>query len=367
MTKKVFVLAGEASGDLLGAEAMQAIKHQTNGDVQFRGVGGKQMQAEGLESLYPMTDLSVMGLFEVLRRLPTLIKRMLQTEKAIRSWQPDLILTIDAPDFSFRLAKRVRDTGIKHVHYVAPTVWAWRPGRAKKIAKLIDHLLAVLPFEPPYFEKEGLPCTYVGHPVSRLGIDTIDRQQFRIQHNIAAETKLLCMLPGSREGEVTRLLPVFQETVKRLRQDDPDLKVVVPLADTVADKVKSLINMDVIYTNGEQEKYAAMRASDAALAASGTVSLQLAMAEIPFVIGYKMNPITAWLAKKVVKVPSMTLVNLLLDKPVVPEFFQNDCTSVRLCQALQDCFSPSKRTAFLKDLKEVKQKIESSNNFLYLS
>lgn len=333
----VFLVAGEPSGDALGARLMAGLKAETDGTVRFAGIGGDAMAAGGLSSLFPMADLSVMGLAEVLPRLPRIVRRLRQAARAVREMRPDVVVTIDSPDFSFRLAKRLRGKGIPLVHYVAPTVWAWRPGRARRIARFLDHLLAVLPFEPPYFEREGLKCTFVGHSVVESGADRADGPAFRRRHGIAGDAPLLCVLPGSRQGEVSRLLPVFGETLERLAVRNPGLRAVLPAAEAVADAVVRAAegwSLPVIVVRGQDEKYAAFAAADAALAASGTVSLELALAGTPAVIAYKVNAMTAWLVRRMVRIPSVNLVNIVLGRPAVPEFLQEDCRPELLADAL---------------------------------
>ncbi|MBT3360017.1 MAG: lipid-A-disaccharide synthase [Rhodospirillales bacterium] len=334
----VFLVAGEASGDALASRLMSSLQEQTGGAVRFAGVGGAKMAEQGLESLFPMEDLSVMGLAEVLPRLPRLIKRLKQTERAIRSLKPSALVTVDSPDFSFRLAKRLRGQGIPLIHFVAPTVWAWRPGRARKIAGFLDHLLALFPFEPPYFEREGLSCSFVGHSVVESGAAAGDGAAFRRQRNIAPDTPLVCVLPGSRHGETSRLLPVFEETLRKLAAVRPGLRAVVPLAPTVADEVLRTVEnwpVPVETVTGEAAKFDAFAAADVALAASGTVSLELALAGLPTVIAYKTSPITAWLARRLVRVRFASLVNIVLEREAVPEFLQENCRADTIAEALE--------------------------------
>ncbi len=348
--KRIFVLAGEASGDLLGGRLLDAITQQADFPVEFTGVGGPTMEEAGLKSLFPMSELSIMGVFEVIRHLPQILRRLDEVTRYIQETKPDVVVTIDLPDFSFRLAKKLRGLGIPHVHYTAPTVWAWRPGRAKKVSRLVDHLLCILPFEPPYFAPYSLPCTFVGHMVTELGIETIPRDKFRKDNDLLTQDTLLCLLPGSRRGEVERLLPIFKDTVRRLKIMHPSLTVAIPVVEAVKDIIEKELKdlkVPIIYVKDQQQRYEAMRAADVALAASGTVNLELAMAGVPFVIAYKMNPLTAWLAPKVIKVKYMTMTNILLDRPAVPEFFQNDCTAENLFSAVH---------MFLKD-KTLKEKL----------
>ena len=339
----VYLIAGEESGDRLGAPLMAALKELTGGQVRFAGVGGAAMTREGLQSLFPMNDLAVMGLAEVLPRLPRLIKRLNAVTADIRRVKPKVLVTIDAPDFGFRVAKRLRghadDTpGIKLVHYVAPSVWAWRPGRAKKVAGFLDHLLALLPFEPAYFEAEGLGCTYVGHPVLLSGAERGDGAAFRQSHHIAADTPVLVVLPGSRTGECARMLPVFSKTVTRLVERFPALEVVVPTlpqTQTQAEAALRKLKVPLHFVSGDAAKFDAFAAADAALAASGTVALELAMAGTPTVIGYRVALVTSLLAKVLLKTPFVNLVNILLGREAIPEFLMERCRDDAMAEALE--------------------------------
>ena len=338
----IFFVAGEASGDALGARLMASLREQTGNSVRFAGVGGTRMAEQGLESLFPMEDLSVMGLAEVLPRLPRLIKRLSETRRAVGRLQPSAVVTIDSPDFSFRLAKRLRGEGIPRIHYVAPTVWAWRPGRARKIARILERLLVLFPFEPPYFEREGLSCCFVGHSVVESGAAHGNGEAFRRQRDIAPDAPLVCVLPGSRRSETSRLLPVFESALRDLVKAKPGLRAVVPLAPTVADEVARAIRswpIPVETVTGEAEKFDAFAAADVALAASGTVALELALAGLPTVIAYKMNTVTAWLARRLVRVRFANLVNIVLDQEAVPELLQENCRADRIAEALHTLLS----------------------------
>ena len=300
----VFLVAGEPSGDELGARLMAAIEQRRR--VRFAGVGGPLMEARGLSSLFPMAELSVMGLAEVVPHLPKLIRRLSQTAAAVRQCRPAVLLTIDSPGFNFRLAKRLKGAGVPIVHYVAPSVWAWRPGRARAVAGYLDHLMALLPFEPPYFEAEGLATTFVGHPVLEDGLDGIvergDGEGFRRRHRIPPGATVLCVLPGSRRSETGRLLPVFARTLGLLKEQFADLYAVVPTVDTVADEVTAAAAgwpVPAVVIAAASEKAAAFAAADVALAASGTVALELAVAGVPAVIAYRVHPLTGWLGPPV--------------------------------------------------------------------
>ena len=332
----IFLVAGEPSGDVLGGRLMAALKAQSRAEPRFVGIGGERMIAEGLESLFPMAELSVMGYLEVVPKIPRLLARVRQTAAAARRLRPAVVVTIDSPDFSFRVARRLAGAGIPLVHYVAPQVWAHRPGRAAKIAKFLDHLLAILPFEPPYFEAVGLPCSYVGHAIVEEGADQGDGPAFRGRHHIPGEAPLVCALPGSRHGEVTRHLPVFGETLGLLAARFPGLRAVVPTVAAIADEVRAGAAAWPVETRvvGGDEKYDAIAAADVALAASGTIALELAIAGTPMVITYKANPLTAWLARRMIRVDYVCLVNLILDRPAVPELLQDACRPDRLADAV---------------------------------
>jgi lipid-A-disaccharide synthase len=355
----VFLIAGETSGDLLGARLMVRLKERTCGAVRFDGVGGPRMQAEGLVSRFPMDELSVMGLAEVVPRIPRLLRRIAEMTAAIEAERPDVVVTIDAPDFCFRVARRVARTR-NHpplVHYVAPTVWAWRPGRARKIARFLDHLLALFPFEPPYFEREGLACSFVGHPAVESGVGEGDGDRFRRAHGLAADGRLLLLLPGSRRAEIAHLLPVFIETVRRLASAHPDLAVAVPIAPSVRDAVLlGLAELPVrpILIEDETSKFDAFAAADAALAASGTVTLELALARTPTVVAYKVNRLTAAILRRVLRTEFVALPNIVLGQLVMPELLQESCTPERLAHEVGKLLAePAARTAQLRALEKV--------------
>lgn len=286
------------------------------------------MEEQGLNSLYPMSDLSVMGLTEVLPHLPKLLRRLRETVDSAIRLDPTALVTIDSPDFCFRVARRLKGRGMPMIHYVAPSVWAWKPGRARKIAGFLDHLLALLPFEPPYFERVGLGCTFVGHPVVESAADHGDGAKFRRQHNIEKDVPLICVLPGSRSGETTRLLPIFGSTLSLLKQRRPNIQAVVPTVRGVATTVETAVAgwpVPTLVVRNDTEKFDAFAASDAALAASGTVSLELAMARLPAVIAYRVNPMTAWLARRLLRIRHVSLVNIIMGREIVPERLQDDC------------------------------------------
>lgn len=327
---KVFVIAGEVSGDKLGAALMAGLK--AGGDVAFRGVGGPLMQAEGLQSQFPMDELSVMGLAEILPKYFALKRRIAQTAAAVIAQKPDVLITIDSPDFCLRVAKLVKAaTHIPTVHYVAPTVWAWRAGRAAKMAAHIDHVLALFPFEPPYMTAAGMSCDFVGHPVVAEPVASdAAALAFRASHGIG-DAPLILALPGSRRGEVSRLADRFGAALRDVLVARPDARVVVPCAGPVYAMVQQMTagwpGDPVLIAPGDAAKGAAFKAADVALAASGTVSLELAANGTPMVIAYDMAWLSRVLIARMLRVDTVTLVNLVSDTRLVPEFVGKACVA----------------------------------------
>lgn len=355
----LFVMAGEPSGDALGARLMAATRRLTGGQVRFIGIGGEKMIAEGLVSLFPMGELTLFGVFELLPHLPNLIRRIDQTAATILRERPDVVIGIDSPGFTLRVAKKVRaaQPSIPLIHYVAPTVWAWKPKRAAKYAAIYDHLLAILPFEPPYFEREGLPCSFVGHSVVEGGAGRGDGSRFRAAHGLADRDRVVVVLPGSRKGEVARLLPDFRATLERLMPRHPNLVAVVPTVATVRDRVAAALAdwpLRTILVEGDADKHDAFAAAEVALAASGTVALELALARLPSVIAYRLNPITVALYRRLIRVKYVNLVNLMLDRMLVPELLQEECRPDRLADALGRLLDdPQARQAQIDGVAEV--------------
>ena len=321
----VFLVAGEPSGDALGGRLMAALRERAGGHIDFAGVGGERMAAEGLESLFPMTDLSVMGLVEVLPRAPRLLRRLRQTAVAVRARRPDAVVTIDSPGFNLRLARRLRGFDRPLIHYVAPTVWAWRAGRARTMAALFDRAMALLPFEPPYFERAGLPCGFVGHPAVEDPAPA-DGAGFRARHGIAPDAPLLAVLPGSRAGEVRRMLPVYLAAARELAARLPGLRLVTATVPAVADSVAGADwPLPPVIVGDAAERRAAFAAADAAIATSGTVTLELAVARTPMAVCYRVAPATFAIARRLVRARFFCLVNLVLDRPAIPELLQSAC------------------------------------------
>jgi len=335
---RVFVVAGEPSGDQIGGRLMAALREATDDRIRFAGVGGDAMTGQGLHSMFPMEELSLMGLMEVVPHIPRLLKRIRETASAIDSMEPDVVVTIDSPSFAYAVIKRVRRSTAPKVHYVAPTVWAWRPWRVHKIKRYFDMMLALLPFEPPFFEKAGMPCRFVGHPVVEYQANEGDGPAFRERHGIAADDTVICVLLGSRRGEVTRHAAPFSGAIDLLSQKHPSLHVVTPTVPGVSGLVQSLTAdwaVPVTVVQDSNEKYAAMAASNAAIAASGTVALEVALARLPAVVAYRISNITAAILRPLLKVRYVNLVNLILDREVVPERLQFQCTAEILADEVE--------------------------------
>jgi lipid-A-disaccharide synthase len=302
------------------------------------------MEAEGLQSLFPMSDLSVMGLFEILPHMRRLLLRIRQTAAAIDAMAPDVVVTIDSPGFAHRVVQRVRNRAIPRVHYVAPTVWAWRPWRVRGIRRDFDMVLCLLPFEAPFFEKAGVPSRFVGHPVVEYGAADGDGPAFRKKYGIAESDTVICMLLGSRRSEVTRLARPFAGTLALLREKHPSLRAIVPTVAGVAGLVRELCDgfpVPTLVVQGREDKYGAMAASDAALAKSGTVALEIALARLPGVIAYKVSPLTAALLRRLALIRYVNLINIIRNREVVPERLQENCTPEILAAEIETLLGPA--------------------------
>lgn len=336
---RVFVIAGEPSGDKLGAALMEGLSSLVP-DIEFDGIGGARMIEAGLSSRFPMEEISIMGISEILSQYKHLKRRIAETAKQIIETKPDVLVTIDLPEFSLRVAKLVKaKSNIRCVHYVAPTVWAWRAGRAAKMARHIDQVLALFPFEPPYMQAAGMRCDFVGHPVvTDLQASADEAAAFRESFAID-DAPLALVLPGSRRGEVARLAPVFGAALTPVLDARPDLRVVIPAAAPVEELVREAVKdwpgaPIVIRSEDKPVKRAAFKAADVALAASGTVSLELAAAGTPMVIAYDMNWLSRQIIGRMLKVDTVTLVNLVSDTRAVPEFIGDACQPEPIAQGL---------------------------------
>lgn len=327
---KYYLIAGEPSGDSLGGRLMQALKAQDK-NAQFYGIGGDVMQEQGLKSLFNISELAVMGLAEVIPSIPKILRRIKETVQNIQDVKPDVIVTIDSWSFSARIHKKIRalKLGIPQVHYVAPQVWAWKKKRARTMYKYIDLLLTLFPNEPRYFTPYKLDAVFVGHPVIESVIvnGTQDKGKFKQKHNI--KNNIMLVLPGSRRNEVERLLPDFLEVVRKMIEKHPnEWSYVIPTVSTVADHVKNMVKasgLPITIVEGQDERHLAFQDADVAIAASGTVALELAIVNVPHIIAYKVPKLTEWLARRFLHIQYVNLTNILLGREIVPELLQQDC------------------------------------------
>lgn len=333
-TPLVFLVAGEPSGDALGARLMVALTRLAGGRVRFAGIGGERMAAEGLRTLFPVDDLAVMGFAEVLPRLVTIFRRMREVEAAIRTARPAVVVTIDSPGFNMRLARRIRSLGIPMVHYVAPQLWAWKPERARKLVGLFDRILALFPFEQPFFARLGIDTVTVGHPAIEAPAPVAGDLRARLA--IASEAPVLALLPGSRRGLVQRMLPVYAETAHALARRFPGLVVVLPVVPGTRALVEAAVARWSVPTGviaDLADKRAALAVAHAAITTSGTATLELALAGLPIVVAYRASALSAMLVRRMVTVRHVSLPNLILEREVVPELLQDACTAERLADA----------------------------------
>jgi lipid-A-disaccharide synthase len=345
VARKIFLIATEESGDRLGAGLMKVLRQRLGGAVKFEGVGGQSMLREGLTSLFPIEQLSIVGLAAVVRQLPMILRHIRETVTAVTAASPDILVIIDSPDFTHRVARRVRarEPSIPIIDYVSPSVWAWRPGRARAMRLYVDHVLALLPFEPEQYRKlRGPPCSYVGHPLTeqlgqlRPGVDEQKRRD--------EPPPVLLALPGSRRSEIEHHMTVFGETLGQLAAEGVPFELILPTMPHLLNAVREGVERWPVQPRvvvGEQEKRSAFRIARAALAKSGTVTLELALAAVPMVTAYKVGAVEALIMRRAINVNSVILANLVAGENVVPEFLQQDCTPMKLVPALREVLSDS--------------------------
>jgi lipid-A-disaccharide synthase len=345
VARKFFLIATEESGDRLGAHLMKVLRQRLGDAVRFEGVGGQSMAREGLVSLFPIEDLSIIGLAAVVKQLPKVLRLIRETAAAAIRAQPDILVIIDSPDFTHRVARRVRarDPSIPIIDYVSPSVWAWRPGRARAMRAYVDHVLALLPFEPEEYRRlQGPPCSYVGHPLTEQ-LSTL-RPGAEEQKRRDAAPPVLLVLPGSRRSEIRHHMAVFGETLDRLQAEGVAFELILPTMPHLQEAVtEALRGWKVVprVVIGEQEKRAAFRIAHAALAKSGTVTLELALAGVPMVTAYRTGAVEAWILLRAIDVKSVILANLVIGENVVPEFLQQDCTAENLARSLREILTDS--------------------------
>ncbi|HEX7922504.1 MAG TPA: lipid-A-disaccharide synthase [Bradyrhizobium sp.] len=337
--RKIFLIATEESGDRLGAALMKVLRQRLGDAVQFSGVGGRQMTGEGIDPLFPIEELSIIGFAAVVKQLPKILQLIRRTTDAVLADAPDMLVIIDSPDFTHRVARRVRarNPNIQIVDYVSPSVWAWRPGRARAMRGYVDHVLALLPFEPEEYRKlQGPPCSYVGHPLTEQL--TSLRPNEEEQKRRDAQPPVLLVLPGSRRSEIRHHLALFGAALGQLNKQTP-FELVLPTMPHLEAMVREGVASWPVVPRlavGEAEKRAAFRVARAALAKSGTVTLELALSGIPMVTAYRVGAAEAFILRRAIRVSSVILANLVIGSDIIPEFLQEDCTPDKLAHALGD-------------------------------
>jgi lipid-A-disaccharide synthase len=364
--RRIFLVATEESGDRLGAGLMKVLRQRLGGAVEFEGVGGRAMTREGLSPLFPIEELSIIGFAAVVKQLPKILRLIRETADAVIAAAPDILVIIDSPDFTHRVARRVRarDASIPIIDYVSPTVWAWRPGRARAMLRYIDQVLALLPFEPEEYRKlRGPPCVYIGHPLTEQLTSLRPNADERARRD--AEPPVLLVLPGSRRSEVRHHLAVFGQALGRLQADGAAFELKLPtmphLADTVRAGVRDWPVAPEIVV-GEAEKRAAFRTARAALAKSGTVTLELALSGVPMVTAYRVGSMEAFILRRAIRVSSVILANLIIGSEVIPEFLQENCTAENLARALRPLMSDTpERKLQLEAFSTLDAKMSTNN------
>lgn len=353
----VMIIAGEASGDLHGANLVRAM-HAVNPDLFVCGLGGQAMKAAGIRILVDASTLAVVGITEVLAKLPGLIKGMTTAKRLLKVLKPDLLILIDFPDFNLRVARYAKKMGVRVLYYISPQIWAWRSGRIKKIKRFVDHMAVILPFEADFYHKHGVPATFVGHPL-------LDKQDEKVNPGIRPgllTSPVIGLLPGSRDHEIAVHLPLMLSAAARLRKENPEFGFVVSLASSKdASLVENIIKDsamadDCTIVSGPVEKI--FQKSDLVLAVSGTVTLEAAIAQTPMIIIYKVSPLSYWIGKKFIKVDHIGLVNLIADERVVPELVQKDATPEKIAQTALDLIKDAGRLEKTREkLHAVKAKL----------
>jgi lipid-A-disaccharide synthase len=347
---KIYMVAGEASGDLIGSHLMQSMKQNIKHPLLFYGVGGDKMTAEGMDSIFPYHELSLLGFVELLPYLMTIFSRINLVVEDILAKRPDIVVTIDSPGFTFRVVEKLRAAGYrgKCIHYVAPTVWAYKPERAEYCAKIFDHMLVLMEFEKAYFDKAGLPCTWVGHPVV-VETQPGNGSRFRQKYEIPENTPLFCLLPGSRKNEVERHMPVFAKAITMLAPYHPDLSMVAAVPSTMMDYIAPYFKncpFRAVVTSNDQDKKDAIAAADMAFVKSGTVTLEVAMAHTPMLIAYRIHPLSAWYVKRKSLIKHVNLISIIQKQEIFPEFLQDNCNPLMLATAASNILADSKHREF---------------------
>jgi lipid-A-disaccharide synthase len=336
---KIFLIAGEASGDIIGANLIKSFKEQLP-NVIFEGVGGYKMQAQGLKSLFPIQDLSLIGIFEIIPNLLKLNRRLNETYQAILNTNPDVLITIDSPGFNWRIVKKIRDkfgSKLKIINYVAPSVWAYKPERVHKVAALYDHQLLILPIEKNYFDKINFPSTFVGHPILEEHFPILDtKEEIRKKYQIPKDNKVITLMPGSRIGELTNHIPIFNEAITYLKREIPNLSIFIPTLPGLESLLKSGLSKHApIITVDQTIKHELLSISDIALVKSGTSTIELMRYNLPMVVTYRLSTITALLLKLTVTTKYFALCNIILGKEIIPELIQEKCKADKISYTLK--------------------------------
>ncbi|MCC8416016.1 MAG: lipid-A-disaccharide synthase [Rickettsia endosymbiont of Gnoriste bilineata] len=360
---KIYLIAGEISGDFIGGRLIRSLKELYKLEemkLEFVGVGGSQMEEAGLErSLFSMSQINLIGFVEIIPHIFRITKLIQQTIDDIIQHNPDLLITIDSPGFTYRVVKKVREIrpNLKNMHIVAPSVWAYKPSRAMKYAKIYDYLLALLPFEPPYFQKVGLDCRYIGHPIlEQYFYDDKDKQQLKQELQIPIHSKLLCVTCGSRKGEIIRHAPIFIEAINLLARQFPNIQVIFVLADPSHQSlIKAFLSDAAFNYQFSSDRLKIFAASDLALAKSGTNTLEIAACNTPMVVAYKLNIVSFFLIKLLIKIPYISLINIVANKEILPELIQFNCTKSNIVARL---------TSLLVDKEKVAEQLRESQKIL---
>jgi len=367
---KIFIIAGELSGDILGEGLLIQLKKLTNNNIDIFGVGGDKMISQGLKPIFNIKFLSIMGIFEVLIKIPKILKLLKLTKRKIIEINPDIVITIDAPGFNFRLQKSIKNLNFKQIHYVAPSVWAWKSYRAKKITKFLDHLLVLFPFEKKFFIKEGLSTTFVGHPIAFD--DNFNKNIFFVEKSLNDKfLKKVAILPGSRLGEIKTLMPVFIKAAHLLNKDYKSIKFyIVTLNEYKPIIINYLKNSNLNYyiTDKHEERYNIYAKADFVLCASGTVTMEVAKASTPMLVVYKLNYITWFIVKAMVKVKTATIINILLKENIVPELFQKNVNENNIHRIIKHYLNDKKLSiSQINKLKIAINQLKNSNDPSYLA
>lgn len=363
MANNLIIVAGEASGDQHGAALVRECK-TLRPDLKFTGIGGDKMRAAGVDTIIDISDLAVVGFVEVLAHFPTIYKTFKKIEAILKSNPPDLLILVDYPGFNLRLAKVAKNLGIKVLFYISPQVWAWRQGRVKKISQVVDHMAVIFPFEVDFYKNHDVPVTYVGHPLTHEVKATMTKVQAQEKFKLNPNKKVIALLPGSRQSELKRLLPTMLDSAKLLVTKHPDLQFILLQASTITDDFlntylkTSKIEINVI----KNQSYDAMLVADALMIASGTATLEAALMEIPMVVIYKITPLTAAIAKHLIKINNIALVNIVAGERVVPELLQNEANPQRICQEIENItYNLSSHAQIVKKLRLIRAKMGSED------